>query len=170
MKRHDSGNRKPSFSGLVQGVGKNDIHPRSILDELLKMGVVSVNDNDEVELQHEAFIPSKGFEEKIYFLEQNIHDHIQTATNNVIGEDKPLLERNVCYQGLTQNSVAELHEYSKDLATQVLKDINKRARELKNNDQKKIKVGSVYRFNFGAFFYKERQTNCEDSGEDKKAL
>ena len=59
-----------NFESLVQDVCKQDIRPRVVLDEWLRLGVVSL-ENDQLTLNAEAFIPSKGFDEKAFFFGHN---------------------------------------------------------------------------------------------------
>ena len=61
-----------SFDRLVARVSK-DIRARPVLDEWLRIGVVYLNENDCVCLNSEAFVPNEGFEEKLFFFQQNMH-------------------------------------------------------------------------------------------------
>ncbi len=153
------------FDTLVQQVGRQDIHPRSVLDDWLRLGVVEINENDEVVLLIDAFIPQKGFEEKLYFFEQNIHDHLGAVTNNVIGDKNPLLEQSVYYSNLSQESVDTLHLMARQLTTNVLKEIDKKARALKKSDRASMKTKGKFRMNFGSYFYKEATNEDGDSNE-----
>lgn len=150
------------FETLVQSVGKKDIHARSVLDDWLKLGVVEFNDSDEVVLLHEAFIPEKGFDEKVFFFRQNIHDHLAAVANNLIGESAPLLERAVYYSELSVESVLELQELAKEHAMKALREVDKRAKQLKRRDSNRDIARRKLRMNFGTYFYKETKNTEED--------
>jgi len=143
------------FDTLATSVNK-DIRPRAVLDELLRVGAVQMDDRDYIELKTDAFIPSKGFEEKAYYLGQNVHDHIAAARHNVQDGAPPLLERSVYYDGLSPRSVRELEALAQHEGMRVLQILNRRARELQAGDKHASDAG--HRINFGVYFYHARQT------------
>lgn len=159
---------EPSFEELVSGVSK-DIRPRAVLDEWLRLGAVEVDDDDRVRLKAEAFIPSKGFEEKSYYLGRNVHDHIAAARHNVHGGEPPMLERSVYYEELSSESVRELEDLARQEGMRALQVVNRRARELQARDKRRPHartrgsgrrhkrnqpVGEANkRINFGFYFY-----------------
>jgi hypothetical protein len=143
-----------SFEALVARISK-DIRSRSVLDEWLRLGVVKLGPDDRVHLKADAFIPEKGFEEKVFFLGQNIHDHLHTAVHNVIGQGVPRLERSVFYEGLSEQSVAELAELAHKLGMDTLVAIHRRAQELQERDS--AQGQGKLRMNFGLFFYQGPQ-------------
>lgn len=150
-----------SFEDLVRGVSK-DIRPRAVLDEWLRLGAVEVDDDDRVRLKTEAFIPSKGFEEKLYYLGRNVHDHLAAARHNVQGGEPPMLERSVYYENLSPESVRELEELAHREGMKTLQVLNRRARELQGRDKRKRKArrgaaAAGDRINFGLYFYHESE-------------
>lgn len=142
-----------SFEQLVTLVSK-DIRPRAILDEWLRLGSVSINEQDEVCLKVEAFIPAKGFDEKVYYLGKNIHDHMSAARDNVQSEDPPFLERSVYYDMLTTDSANQLETLSEKKAMEMLKYLNTHARKLQQKD--KSKEHADRRMNLGVYFYSDK--------------
>lgn len=149
----------PSFEKLVTSVSK-DIRPRAVLDEWLRLGAVEIDEEDRVCLRTDAFIPSKGFDEKAYYLGRNVHDHIAVARHNVQGGDPPLLERSVYYEDLSAESVRELDELAHLEGMRVLQLINRRARELQAADEGAD--DATDRINFGVYFYRGRQAPGSD--------
>ena len=67
-----------SFEALVTSVSQ-DIRPRSILDEWLRLGVVRINDVDEIILISNGFIPKEGLEEKLAYYGHNLGDSQQST-------------------------------------------------------------------------------------------
>ena len=143
-----------SFEDLVTLVSK-DIRPRSILDEWLRLGAVSVNGDDKICLKVDAFIPARGYEEKVYYLGKNVHDHMAAARENVQSSSPPFLERSVYYDKLSAESVQELAALSEAKGMEVLKYLNEKAREMQAQDGKK--PGSDQRMNFGVYFFSEKE-------------
>lgn len=149
-----------SFETLVTSLSK-DIRPRAVLDEWLRLGVVQVDEQDLVRLKDEAFIPAKGFDEKAYYLGRNVHDHLAAARANVQSEKARFLERSVYYDNLSDNSVEILEKYSKEEAVELLKRLNKKARELQTKDRR-VKSANR-RMNFGIYYYSEDESSPEES-------
>ena len=130
-----------------------------VLDELLRLGIVEITEQDEVKLNVEAFVPSAGADEKAFYFGQNLRDHIATAAQNLDDDNTPMLERAVSYHGLSERDVAELEALAESLGMAALKEINRRAMRMKkrNADSSEEK----HRINFGVFFHR-----APDRGDD----
>ena len=141
-----------SFEHLVASVSK-DIRPRAVLDEWLRLGVASLDDQDCVHLSESAFIPTHGAEEKSFFFGKNLHDHIAAATHNMLDGRPPFLDRCVYYDGLTSESVEALRELSRRLSVEAMQKVNRRALELQQQDADR--EDARQRMTFGVYFYNE---------------
>lgn len=152
-----------SFEALVDSVARQDLRARSVLDEWLRLGLVTLDAKELVHLNVEAFIPEKGFEEKLYYFGKNLHDHIAVGVHNLSGDATPQFDRSVYYNNLSEASVAKLSALVNERGMHTLKEVNRLARELQKKDtgHKQAKQ----RFNFGMFFYLEKQ---DDNGEDHR--
>jgi len=153
-----------SFEALVAGVN-SDIRPRVVLDEWLRLGRVSLDAEQRVHLNVNAFIPAEGFDDKAFYFGHNLRDHAAAATHNLLGEDKPFMERSVHYDALSADSIAELAQLSERLSMQALLAVNKRAMELE-----KVDVANpvpALRMTLGVYFYSEPAAS-EATGTDKK--
>ncbi len=141
-----------SFERLVEGVSK-DIRPRAVLDEWLRLGVATLDEQDQVRLVEEAFVPSRGVEEKAFYFGKNIADHLEAGVHNLLEGQPPLLERCVYYNGLGQESVEELRDLTRQLAVTALHEVNRRAMDLQNRDANRS--DATQRMTFGVYFYSE---------------
>jgi pyrroloquinoline quinone (PQQ) biosynthesis protein C len=96
----------PSFESLARGVTQ-DVHPRSLLDELLRLGLASHDvDSDTVTLTLHA-VPARADQARMLeFLAQNVGDHLSAAVENVLGPTPRHLERAVFADGLSHAAVA----------------------------------------------------------------
>jgi Family of unknown function (DUF6502) len=150
------GNR--SFESLVQSVSK-DFRARVVLDEWLRQGIVTIDNDDRVHLCADAFVHPHDIEEKIYYFGQNIHDHLAATVHNLAEETPPFLERCVFYDKLSAKSAEELAAYSRTVGMRALHAINKRAAELQKRDQGQ--PAAVYRTNFGVYNFSEPETSDE---------
>lgn len=137
-----------SFEALVNSVSK-DIRSRVILDEWLRTGIASIDDEGRVCLNTDAFFKGGGFDEKAYYFGQNVHDHMSAAAHNLLGASPPFTERAVQSGRLTPESVTELAALSRKLGLQALNAVGKRAEELGAGDQGK--PDAQLRMSFGIY-------------------
>jgi hypothetical protein len=139
-----------SFEGLVASVSK-DIRSRVILDEWLRTGIAKIDAEGRVCLNTDATFNETDFEEKAYYIGQNLHDHLSAASHNLHGQQPPLLESSIHCNRLTSESVAELDALAKKLGMQVLDAVKQRASELEVRDANK--PDAQQRINFGLYFF-----------------
>src|SRR6478609_2880965 len=113
---------QPSFDSLVRSISR-DIRSRVVLDEWLRLGVVSM-DEDNVVLNRAAFVPASGFEEKAFYLGQNLHDHAAAIAHNVVSERSPMLERCVHYDGVEGEAISDLADAAEQWGMKALRAVN----------------------------------------------
>lgn len=149
LARLSSAGKKLSFESLVASVSR-DIRPRSVLDEWLRLNVVSINDADEVVLNTAAFVPREGAEEKLHYLGLNLGDHAETACDNVIGGTLPRFERSVHHDGLTAEQVAHLQKRATELGMALLQTLHAEAESMKG---RATDAQATRRFTCGVYWY-----------------
>ena len=99
----------PSFEALAQSITR-DVHPRSMLDELLRLGLARFDeDSDVVSLVPGEFVPQGDFRQMLGFLGDNVGDHLQAAVDNVIRGTGQHVEQAVFADELSAESLATLH-------------------------------------------------------------
>lgn len=98
----------PSFESLAQSVTR-DVHPRTLLEELCRLGLATVNDAaDTVELLRETFVP-QGDELRMFgFLGANVGDHLTAAVTNVLSQAPRHLEQALFADELSTQSIEQL--------------------------------------------------------------
>jgi hypothetical protein len=141
---------KDSFEQLARAISK-DMHPRAILDELTRSGIVIITDDDLICLDVSAFIPDQDFDNLAWYFGLNLHDHIAASTHNISGKTPAFLDQTVHYSGLSKQSVSELHKLSRELGVQSLLQINSKAQQLESKDADKD--NSDQRMTFGVYFF-----------------
>lgn len=142
----------PSFDSMVTTLSK-DVRPRAVLDELIHQDVVSLTADKQVKLNMRAFIPRKGFDDLAYYYGRNLHDHMAASSHNLRGQGAPFLERSVCYDGLTAESVKKLNVLSEKIGMEALVEINKQAHLLSEKDAGN--KDATQRMNFGLYYYQQ---------------
>jgi hypothetical protein len=98
----------PSFEELAQSVTR-DVHPRSILNELLRLGMVVHDEKkDSVALAGETFVARKDGAHQTQVLGRHVGDHFSAAVENVLGREPPHLEQAMFANGLSTRSLDEV--------------------------------------------------------------
>ena len=141
-----------SFAALVEKVSKN-VRPRSVLDELVRLGVVEIDAEDRVHLVTRGFVPGRELDAKAFYFGEALHDHLAAAVDNLGGKAQPWLERSVYYDELTPAAVEQLAEKSERLAMQVLQEINRDGMAFEASDPPS--PAQRMRMRLGVYFYAE---------------
>ena len=164
LPRHGAGRGEVSFESLVESVS-TDIRPRTVLDEWLRQGLANLGEDGMVYLNTSAFVPSEEFADVAYYFGRNLRDHIAASSHNLLEGSPPMLERAVYYEDLAETSVEELQTLSRDLGSELLVTVNKRAFELAERD--KGSPDANRRMTFGVYFFAAPGDNDpgEKSGE-----
>lgn len=137
-----------SFETLAREVS-TDVHPRTVLDELLRLGLVEL-DGDQVVPQAQMFVPAQGLEDLTALFAANIADHIAAAVHNVTEDGPKLLEHSVFADGLTERSARELGEEARALWARAFEAMVARAQERVDAD---ADANGASRIRFGVYFY-----------------
>ena len=101
----------PSFEALARSVTQ-DVHPRSLLDELSRLGLVSV-EGDTMKLLRESVVASGDSDRAYGFLGGNVGDHLRAAVANVLSDTPPHVEQAVFADELSAESMAAFREIAK---------------------------------------------------------
>lgn len=145
----------PAFSFCaLAGAVSSDVHPRAILEEMLRQNIVRYNEvTDQVWMNTEAFVPQVGWAEKLFYFGRHCEDHLEAAVANILSGKPPYLDRAVYYDGLTADSAAELKALAEESAMKALRAVNRRAHQL--SEQDKDDPGARARINFGTYFFSD---------------
>lgn len=141
-----------SFAALAEKVSQN-VRPRSVLDELTRLGVVEVDADDMVHLVTSGFVPGKEVDAKAFYFGEALHDHLAAGVHNLEGNRPACLERSVYYDELSPAAVEKLQAKSEQLSMQVLQEINRDGMALEADDPPA--PGKRMRMRLGVFFYAE---------------
>lgn len=105
--------REASFADLAATVSK-DIHPRTVLDELLRLGSVTV-DGDHVVLRQRHASGDAAAQAKWSVGSVNLGDHLSAVLINLLSEVPPMFERAIFADGLTLRSAQRGTEIAREL-------------------------------------------------------
>lgn len=141
-----------SFASLAYSIS-SDLKPRPILDELVRLGMASVDEAENVTLHVEAFVPPRDADERNFFLCENVGDHLAAGVHNLSGGDPPYLDQAVYSDDLSPESVNALLHLSREQWSEVLRVVVRRTAELEAKD--KAAGRATHRINVGMYFYAE---------------
>ncbi len=93
----------PSFESLVLAVTR-DVHPRTVLDELLRLGIVESRPGDRVRLTQTAFVPAADDRAMVSLAVANLGDHAAAVGANLARTGPRFLEQAIFSDGLSAES------------------------------------------------------------------
>jgi Family of unknown function (DUF6502) len=158
----------PSFEALVATITK-DFHRRTLLDELVRLGLVREQLNEsglpaEESAQWvvpiaDSLVPKADLPELLHFFSANSHDHIAAGVDNVLAgianTPPPFLERSVFAKGLSSQSVDQLSQLAKQLWQPAFQQMVDAANQRYAVDQNLDDSVGNQRMRFGIYFYSE---------------
>jgi hypothetical protein len=139
-----------SFESLARE-SSNDVHPRTVLDELVRSGLARV-DGDQVLPLATSFVPSRKLDELTALFSANVSDHIAAAVHNLTLKAPKYLEQSVFADGLTPESVDHLHQSARDIWAAAFARMVDEARQRVDAD---VDADADIRMRFGVYFYAE---------------
>jgi hypothetical protein len=99
----------PSFETLAQAITR-DVHPRSLLDELLRLELAHVDESTDRVVASRTAVPRGDSARMLGFLGDNVGDHLRAAVDNVLGGGASHFEQALFADGLSDTTHAWLHE------------------------------------------------------------
>ena len=138
------------FEALAREIS-SDVHPRTLLDELLRLGLV-VLDAEVVRVASPAVRPAPGIEDGTAEFSTSAADHIAAAVHNLTLGGPKFLEQSLAVEGLTTASAQQLHEAAQALWQGMLENLVANAREQVRSSSP---AESDARVRLGVYYYSE---------------
>ena len=142
----------PSFESLARSVTQ-DVHPYTVLTELLRLGLVQVQTLKGVETvvpQRDGFVPPPGSRELLELFGANLGDHAAAAVANLLGQPARL-EQSVFADGLSAESAAALGALARKLWAQSRRAMIAEATRRVAADQGR--ADASWRVRLGSYFW-----------------
>lgn len=144
----------PSFEALAREVS-SDVHPRTLLDELQRLGLAEL-DGDDVVLQSERFISRPGDASAAQTLAVNVADHLAAAVHNLtMPKEARFLEQSVYASGLSAASGAQLAQVARQLWAPAFEGMVAAATDCIKADGDN--PSQPVRMRFGVYYYHEAE-------------
>lgn len=129
----------PNFSELVRDYS-GDIPPRTIADELARLGAVIVTDKGDLQLQLKAYIPQTGSDEQFEILAEDVADLVKTISHNLeqTEPNQRRFQRKVFYNNVPIEYVEELRKFIATHGQQCLETINRKLAKYDRDNKAKL--------------------------------
>lgn len=147
----------PSFDALVQAVTQ-DVRPRSLLDELIRLGLAAEAEGQVTLLAH-GFVPRAGLPELATLMQNNLFDHLAAACENLDSkahaqDAATFLEQSVFVDAITADSVQRLHGVSRAAWKLAFQAVMRDAQRSFDHDAVHASADErTHRARFGVYFY-----------------
>ena len=117
-----------SFSELVKRYS-GDMPPRAVLDELLRVGVVSVDGSSgDLVLEQRAYIPLGDSEEMLQIFGEDVSDLVATIDYNLVSGEaghQPLFQRTLTYNNIPPEIMARWRRHAAEQSQQLLEQLDR---------------------------------------------
>jgi hypothetical protein len=146
-----SGSDDGTFDALVAGVSR-DVRPRAILDEMLRLGVVSETAQG-IRLDQQVLTPRAGFDAMCDVMAMNLHDHAAAAAANV-HDDRNLLEQSIYVDEISEESARALQQVARQAWARAFDTVVEAARERVDHDRDHVPPEQRReRARFGVYYF-----------------
>jgi hypothetical protein len=146
-----------TFESLCRELS-SDVHPRAVLDELLRLGQVAIKD-DRIVVLTKSFVPTARLDALTALFADNVSDHIAAAVSNLTTDSERYLEQSVYADGLSPDSAIALHGEARELWAHAFEIFVNRARKRVDAD---ANDAGDYRVRFGVYYFSEPATPTTD--------
>ncbi len=149
--------RGPSFKELVKRFS-GDLHPRTLIDELVRVGAVEMTEKNTVRLLVKAYVPANCQEEKIDILGTDTAQFIATIDHNLRhSETESHLQLKVSSDELHPEALPKLKKIAKEKALSLLQDLDQWM-STHGTQGDKIRSGSKDRVTagLGVYYFEEK--------------
>ena len=145
----------PSFDALVHAVSQ-DVRPRTVLDDLQRLGLVQDEDG-QVTLLTQGFVPKRGFAEMAEQLQNNVQDHLGAACKN-LDSGGEFLEQAVFVDEITAESALHLHKASAQAWKVAFQSVMRQAQKRFDHDAKTAPLQArTHRARMGMYYFSTQE-------------
>jgi hypothetical protein len=138
-----------SFASLAAAISK-DVHPRPLLDELLRIGAVE-EDGEHVSLRGRLSTPDRSWDELVAIGGANVADHLSAVLVNLLNRPRPLFEQALFADGLTRQSAQRGADLAREMWLDAAPDVTRKLQGLVDLDAQAPDNG--WRLRIGLFGY-----------------
>ncbi len=158
----------PNFSELVRLVGQ-DIPPRAVLDELVRVGAVEVSRARDVRLLARRYIPVTGTAEKVDMLGTDASEFIETVGHNITAPpDEAYLQQKIEFDNVGSRGAPILRRRLRELAEPFLRQVEDLMARYDRDRNPTAPGGERIRVVLGAYYFEEKAGAAPEAREAEK--
>lgn len=163
---YDDPSQAGTFVDLVADLG-GDIPPRAVLDELIRVGAVSLSPRGDVRLQQPAYVPAEGTEEKLAILGRDVAELATAIVHNIdhVGQDA-FLQRKVFYDNIGGEALPEVRARVSAAGQDFLQTMNRALAEYDRDRTPSAPGGSRTRTVVGLYYLEEETEPTDGEGKE----
>ncbi len=141
-----------SFETLVARYS-GDITARAVLDEMKRVGVASLVNEQSVTLLNDGYIPRNSEPDQINVLSICVADLLETAVYNLESDD-PRFQRQIIHRDVPESIVREFKAHSAQKSAELLHELNQWMNH-KTEVEEKQSEPSVRRVGVGIYYFED---------------
>jgi len=146
----------PSFTSLVKSYS-GDVTPRAILDELVRVGVVELDDAQKIHLLSRAYIPKAGVNEKVRYIGTDVSALLNTMDRNIYQPDlPPFFQRKVYYDNLPDEVIEELQAMIAKNSQQLLEKVDQALEKFDRDSSPGVKGSGRNGVGVGVYYFENK--------------
>ncbi|MFN9773527.1 MAG: DUF6502 family protein [Burkholderiales bacterium] len=145
----------PSFESLAASV-TTDVHPRAVLDELLRLSLAELDARDRVRLRSTAYVPHRDRVRMLGLLADNVGDHLDAAVANLRADGDRFLEQAVFSDELSEASADAFNRATRRAWERTQADLMPLLQRLHAEDRARGDDTARWRVRLGVYGYTER--------------
>jgi len=143
-----------SFARLVRELGP-DVPVRTLLDELLRLGIVALAPDGDVLLRREVHIPDDDGEGKFVLLGTDPSELFSTIVHNIEQADAPWLQRKVAYDNIGAAALPALRDETRQAGLDFVRRVNALLASYDRDRQPDASGGARSRVAVGVYYFEE---------------
>lgn len=137
--------KSPCIETLAREI-KADMRPRTILDDLIRAGIVEERAG-QFHLLRTSYV-SDVPEDRLVFLGANVGDHLASAVHNLQGIDPPFIEQAVYFDELPPSVVDDVRSELRQLGSQMIRTayerVSRRDTGAQHEPSRRLRMGVYY--------------------------
>jgi len=158
----------PTFANLVRDLGA-DVPVRSVLDEMLRLGVAELSADGHVDLLTETNIPEADAEGKLTLLGSDPAELFSTIVHNIGEPERPRLQRKVAYDNIGSEALPELRDRARRLGEEFIRRANALLASYDRDRNPNAPGGTRSRYVLGTYAFEEECDPASKSTEPAPA-
>jgi hypothetical protein len=154
----------PSFDALAASV-TTDVHPRAMLDELERLGLVEIDARGRIRLVATAYVPRRDRTQMLGLLAENVGDHLDAAVANLQADGDRFLEQAMFSDGLSAESADTFNRATRRAWDAVTAELMPELQRLYEADRTRA-TRTDHRVRLGVFGFVERDREAVPARTD----